>query len=471
MSRKFRRGWPVVLAMCGGAANLCAQSVHQPTAEAAYKAADVDYNGGRYAEAARRLEAVLPWSARSFEVHELLGLSYAALSNKAMALTQLQIAVQLKPDSAAARTNLGAILLDSGQGQAAGEQFRQALHLEPGNYNANHDLGELYASSGAVSKAQPLLARAWRTKPEDYDNGYDLAMADFLLGRLEEARQVIGELEKKKDAAELHNLLAQVNEKQGEFIDAANEYETAAHMDPTEDNLFDWGSEMLLHRTYDPAITIFQDATQRYPTAPRFFVGLGLALYGRGRYDDAVKALLRAADLDPSDARCYLFLSKAYDDSPDLAAPVTDRFRRYAEEQPKNARAQYYYAVSLWKAKRIAGAAVERGTVETLLKKSIALDPAFADAHVQLGDFYDEGHAYNQSIPQYERALALDPGLSDAHYRLGMDYVHIGRRDLARKELAVYQKLRAQHLAQVDKERAEVRQFVYSAKAGSPATP
>jgi tetratricopeptide (TPR) repeat protein len=296
-------------------------------------------------------------------------------------------------------------------------------------------------------------------------------MADFLLGRLDEARQVIRDLEKEKKNDELHNLLAQVDEKEGKFIDAANEYETAAHLDPTENNLFDWGSEMLLHRTYEPAITIFQDATQRYPNSPRLFIGLGLALYSRTRYDDAVKALLRAADLDPSDPRCYLFLSKAYDSSPGEAAAVTERFRRYAEEQPNNARAQYYYAISLWKAKRTGGSAVDLSTVESLLKNSIALDESFADAHVQLGDFYADRHQYEESIPQYERALALDSSLSDAHYRLGMDYVHVGNKDLAQNELAVYKKLRAEHLAEVDKERAEVRQFVYSAKPPAPSVP
>ncbi len=56
-----------------------------------------------------------------------------------------------------------------------------------------------------------------------------------------------------------------------------------------------------------------------------------MALYSRGKYDEAVKALLTAADLDPSDARCYLFLSKAYDSSPNQAEDVIQRFRRYAE--------------------------------------------------------------------------------------------------------------------------------------------
>jgi hypothetical protein len=52
-----------------------------------------------------------------------------------------------------------------------------------------------------------------------------------------------------------------------------------------------------------------------------------------------------------------------------------------------------------------------------------------------------------------------------------MDYVHVGKKDLAQKELDVYKKLRAEHLAEVEKEHAEVRQFVYSAKPPKPATP
>ena len=133
---------------------------------------------------------------------------------------------------------------------------------------------------------------------------------------------------------------------------AANEFETAAHMDPSESNLFDWGSELLLHRTLAPAVEVFQHATERYPNSPRLAIGLGMALYSRGNYDEAVKALLQGADLDPSDPSCYLFLSKAYDSSPSQADEVIQRFRRFAELQPRNAERSYYYAMSLWKGKR-----------------------------------------------------------------------------------------------------------------------
>ena len=236
-------------------------------------------------------------------------------------------------------------------------------------------------------------------------------------------------------------------------------------MDPSEENLFDWGSELLLHRTYEPAIEIFQQGSQRYPNSPRLLIGLGMSLYSRGKYDDAVKALIAASDLDPSDARCYLFLSKAYDASPNQAEEVIQRFRRYSELQPNNARAQYYYAMSLWKGKRAEAANVDLQAVESLLQKSIALDESLPEAHLQLGSLYADQHEWEKSVPQFVRALQLDANLPDAHYRLGQDYVHIGKKDEAQAEFDIYQKQRAEHLAEADKERAEVQQFVYDAKA------
>jgi tetratricopeptide (TPR) repeat protein len=273
---------------------------------------------------------------------------------------------------------------------------------------------------------------------------------------------------KQKDVAELHNLLGEVEEKDGKFVEAANEYELAAHLDPSESNLFDWGSELLLHRTLDPAITIFQKAAERYPNSPRVAIGLGIAYYSRGNYDDAVKSLLHAADLSPADPRVYPFLSRAYDSSPSQAKEVIARFRRFAEQQPGNGRAQYYYAMSLWKGKRAQDPSLDLTQIAALLKKGIALDPALAEAHLQLGNLYSDQQKYGDSIPEYQRALELNGDLADAHYRLGQAYVHTGEKERAQEQLQVYQKIREQHLADLEKQRAEVRQFVYAAKDATP---
>jgi len=467
VSRKCRSRWLVSASLALCAAFAAGQD--RQALDRQFQSAVANYDTEHYTEAAAQLEALLPYGSKSFEVHELLGLIYAAQSQDSKAVDQLEIAAHLKPDSAAARTNLAASLFHAGKSVQAEEQFRKALELDPQDYDANHNLGELYVQSRNMTEAIPLLEKAQKIRPS-YDNGYDLALAYFLTGKLDQARQLVQNLELIKDTGELHNLRAQIEEKDGKYLAAVNEYETAAHMDPSENNLFDWGSELLLHRTYEPAIEVFQQATQRYSKSPRLFIGLGMALYSRGKYDDAVKALLTAADLNPSDPRCYLFLSKAYGASPNETDDVIRRFRRYADLEPNNAQAVYYYAMSLWKGKRVEDPGQDLQDVESLLEKSITLDPNLADAYVQLGNFYADKREYAKSVPEYESALKLNPNLADAHYRLGQDYVHTGEKDRAQAEFEVYQRLRAEQLAEVDKERAEVQQFVYSEKEASSST-
>jgi len=350
-------------------------------------------------------------------------------------------------------------------------QFKKAVELEPRNFDANHNLGESYVRAGKIAEAAPFLEQAHRIDPSSYDNGYDLALAYIVTGRLADARQLIHDLLKLKNTAELHNLLGEIEEKDGKFVVAANEYETAAHAEPSESNLFDWGSELLLHRTLGPAVEVFQQASERYPKSGRLVIGLGMALYARGNYDDAVKSLLRGADLNPSDPGCYLFLSKAYNSSPGQASEVIERFRRFVELQPRNARAHYYYAMSLWKGKRSEDPNLDLHQIEALLKTSLTLDPKSAEAHLQLGNLYSDQSKYADAIPEYEKARELDPDLADVRYRLGQAYVRTGQKERAQEEFAVYQKIREQHLAELDKQRAEIRQFVYSAKNGATAKP
>ena len=462
VTRQWLRTFPAfILALLAGSV---VWSQPAQTKDQLFQSAVSAYESGRYAEAVPPLEKLVRALPDNFEVHELLGLVYAAESEDAKANDHLAKAVRIKPNDAAARSNLAASYARLGKMDLAEEQFGKAAELEPDNFDANHNLGEAYVRTGKVAKAIPYLEKAQRIAPASYDNGYDLSMAYFTAGRLADARSSVEQLLKVKDTAELHNLLAQIEEKDGNFIAAVNQFETAAHIEPSESNLFDWAGELMVHRTLDPAVEVFRQATDRYPNSPRLMVGLGMAYYARGNYDDAVKALLRGADLSPSDSRVYKFLARAYDSSPAQANEVIDRFRRFAELQPHNGQALYYYAMSLWKGKRAQDPEFDPKQIQALLQRAIAADPALAEAHLQLGNLSADQGNFREAIPEYQRALELNSDLADGHYRLAQSYVRTGQKDKAQEQFQIYQQLRAQHLADLDKQRADIRQFVYSEK-------
>jgi tetratricopeptide (TPR) repeat protein len=471
----FRFRWPVAALLLYAAlypslaANQADAGSGNPL-DRKFQSAVAHFNSGQYAAAQQELEALARALPNSFDVQELLGLVYSAEGDEEKATAPFEAAVRLHPESGPARNNLATNLARLGKTSLAEKEFKKVVELEPRSFDANRNLGAFYLRTGRIPAAIPYLEKAQSANPASYDNGYDLALSYEEEGRLPEARRQIQELLKQKETAELHNLLAGVEEKAGNYVAAVNEYEKAAHMDPSESNLFDWGSELLVHQTPNPAIEVFSHGVKRYPYSPRLAIGLGLALDVRGAYDDAVKALLRGVDLDPSDPRAYYFLSKAYDRSPGQVDEVVERFRRFAELRPGDAQATFYYAMSLWKGRRSETSQAYLDQVESLLKRAIALKPSFPEAHLQLGNLYSQRRKYAVAVPEYQQALKLSPNVPDAHFRLGQAYVHLGKKDLAEKEFQLHKQFYERHLAEVDKQRSEIQQFVYSLK-GAPARP
>lgn len=427
-----------------------------------FQAAVESYRSQQYAKAEAILGSLLKQLPSSFELNELMGMVCTAERQPGRASGYFSKAVQLKPASAEAHMYWAASLMDLRHNSRAEEEFRKAVQLEPGNYDTNHNLGEFYIAAGKISAAVPYLREAQQIEPSSENNGYDLALAEIKTGKYINARADLNKLLESQNAADLHSLLGLADEKTGAYVQAANEYELAARMSPTEQNIFAWGSELLVHDTLEPAVRVFQRGVQLYPSSGRLHVGLGIALYSRTHYEEAINAFCQAIDLNPHDPRPYEFLGKIYDVSPLQAHAVTERFARFAELQPRNPKALYYYALSLWKASRSEAQPASFGKVQQLLERSVSLDPSFAEAHLQLGIFYFQEHHYAQAVAQYRLAIQAQSDLADAHYRLGEALVRMGNRAEAQHEFQTFTRLHAVQVKDKEKARREIMQFVYT---------
>ena len=318
----------------------------------------------------------------------------------------------------------------------------EQVRLRPTSFQTNHNIGEFYIQQHQLAAAIPYLEKAWKIDPSNYDNAYDLALASLQNGLPGKSREVITGLLRQKDHAELHNLLGDVEEAEGHVREAAEQYETAVRMDPSEKHLFDLGSNLMLHRGFEPALKVFAFATARYPQSAKLRVGLGIAHYSLGQYDNAVESLCRAVDLDPKDTKALDFLGKTYDISPQFADEVTKRLAHFVQIYPDNAAASYYYALSLRKRALSLAADAPQAEVEKLLVRAVKLDPGYADAYFELGLLYEDENQDSKAIRQYEIAIKLRSDLSKAHYRLGRLYQRNGQPAAAQKEFHAYEALR-----------------------------
>lgn len=199
------------------------------------------------------------------------------------------------------------------------------------------------------------------------------------------------------------------------------------------------GRALLAKKDYTQAITVFEKGAALYPHSERLQMGLGLSLYGAGKYRDAVEKLGEASRMAPDDPAPVVMLSEALQYAPDVkAASVVQRFSGL---HPGSAQGHYACGLSLWSdfrtdrnQKSLAGAQAE-------FERAVALDPNDAGSHLQLGMTYDEQKATDLAVREYEDVIRLDPGLAMAHYRLAQDYERLGQKDKAAAELALYQKL------------------------------
>ena len=173
---------------------------------------------------------------------------------------------------------------------------------------------------------------------------------------------------------------------------AAQKTPPSLHAQDSEQALADLIRSDLRSGQVDQAVDQAREAVGQYPNSSELHQLFGVALFKKGRNEDARMALRHAIELDPSVPQNYY----------DLA--LVDLSEKH------DARAV--------------------APLETYLR----LDPDNAEAHLLLGRAY---HNLNQTAPaieQFKKALSLEPALPLAHYHLGYAYQSQGNLKAAREE-------------------------------------
>ena len=273
------------------------------------------------------------------------------------------------------------------------------------------------------------------------------------------------------ERAETHHSLAELDEKLGDSLEAVKEYQRAAELNPSESNLFDWGAELLLHRAAEPAIEVFTKGNRLFPQSVRMLTGLGASWYALGSYEQAVRHVCEASDLNPDDPNPYLFMGKMQSAETTQSEAIAERLERFVRLQPQNASAYYYYAVSLWKGRKSPDDVEHLVRVQSLLEKAVHLDPKLGLAYLQLGVLYSERKDFPNAIAAYQHAVAADSRLEAAHYRLAQGYKQSGDFSKAQAELKLYEQISKEKAQETESQRHESQQFVYQLRDPAPAAP
>jgi len=261
-------------------------------------------------------------------------------------------------------------------------------------------------------------------------------------------------------AADSHRLAGDRAEHSGDPLAAVREYEEAVRVNPSEQNYFAWGTELLLHRAITPAAEVFTRGSAAHPKSARMLAGLGAALYASGAYADAARRVCEASDLQPADPTPYLFLGRMEKAAPDPLPCVEQKLARFAHDQPANPLGNYYYAISLWKRVRGNENSANLQQAEALLQNAIATDPKLDEAYVQLGVLYSARGNFPEAIGAYKKAIEVNPESGEAHYRLALAYKRLGQDEKSEQQLQLYKQADKSETAAIEQQRREIRQFL-----------
>jgi len=346
------------------------------------------------------------------------------------------------------------------------EPSKEALPSPPENLTVQQDLtvGALLSSAGAYEQAIPRFEDALRLDPTNDTAAANLALAYKNAGKTSAGIDLIRRTVKERPSAALYNMLGGMDEESGEFVEAAQSFQRAVELDPSnEQYYFDLGMEYLSHFTFGPATEVYRVGTQKFPRSSRQYLGLAFSHYAVREYPEAADAFTTALEIDPQSPAVF----QAWKTVLSFLVPkdwqgLLPRLDRLAAAHPQNAELDFAYGAALFRLEVSKG---EEGVLEgsqTLLEKSVRLRPDFPEAHLELGGLYAARKQDQKAVDEYLEAIRQDPRSDTAHYRLGQVYRDMNKMEMATQELGRYQELSRLHQEELKENRSAVKQFVLS---------
>ena len=405
---------------------------------------------GQLGSAVKHFEQAAQLHRREPAPHLRLGESYAKQGKLSAALTEFQKAVGLAPADRSAWLNVlqaQLALKRFGEAQTSAERISQ---MDPTSADLHNRLGAVQAEFGDYAGAIKNLEKASALQPDSYEFRYNLGLAYHRNGDGARALQILEPLRRQREAGEIENLLGEVYENKGQYLEAVRAFQRGAELEPANESYrFDFVYELLAHQNFDAAIAAAQPAVRDFPQSLQLRLALGVANFGAKLFDQSGEIFLEAARRSPDAELPLRLLAMAVDTGPVKPQEVQALVAAYLRRHPKQFWPHYFLGRKAYQDGDLA-----RGL--EFLKQSVALAPDYPDSQFELGNVYFEMEQWKDAIACYEKAVQLKPNLVEAHYRLFRTYRRAGEPRQADRSRQIYQKLQAQKQAD-----NVVMQFVY----------
>lgn len=403
----------------------------------------------KFAEAKTQLQLILKAQPQNKQAIFLLGMVSADLKDYAAAARLLGSV----PDLVRQHAESVAALALSQYCTGAKEEARKTLGIlleHAGDAKAALLGAHVASQAGDYEESLCLLEPSEASNPGFPELAYQIALAEYHLGRYADCEtKLLALAHARQDSSETENLLGWCYEKQGKHRPAISALRQAIALGPDqESNYLDLGGILRETRSLPATLAVATQGVERFPKSGRIWGLKGSAELGMSHYPDAIRSYSRAYELDPSDASALLGLGEAREGH-GSSAEAEKTFEEGARKFPRDARFDLEYAFLLLR-RADAGDKTAAPRAVELLRKALAIDPASAEAHYQLGSLALEGGRPKEAFDELQKAAQLEPDASKIHFALARACRHLGQKDAAAREMAIFQKLKEQELSMAE---------------------
>ncbi len=260
--------------------------------------------------------------------------------------------------------------------QCCGRDGQAAVAPSGGTVQAALQQARQFFQNGALQQTEILCRKLLAAQPDNPDANHLLGQLAHRVGKLEDARRLIGQAVSRRPGNVVFRLdLANVLFDLGNFQDAIKEAQEALKREP--DSLGARFTLALALRSLgrlEEAIAEYRKLLARHPQQLAVLQNLGVTLKEAGKLDEALGMLGKALQVQPDSALIHCVIG------------VILKLQGHYENAAKS------------------------------LENAIRLDPNMADAHSNLGVVLQIMGATALALQHHARAIALAPGFAQAHW-------------------------------------------------------
>ena len=362
----------------------------------------------------------------SFAAHVQKAKQFLDEKRPDLAIPELQAAATIDPQSVETQGNLGVLLYFQGKPAEAIPHLRAAVALQPGMAKIQGLLGlaELHNQDAAQGRKDLEAAFPLIAEPKfKVEVGLELVSLYTQSGDLEQASTVVSQLRKAApdnpevlyaayrtyadlsgesmlalslaapDSAQMHQLLAHEDIRQGNTNAAIGQYRKAIAIDPHLPGIHFELAELLNTSTDETvkrdAEKEFRAALQQDPQNEKAILGLAEVVARRGDVKQSYDEYAKAVELQPSDADAKVGLAKALVDmnQSDKALPLLEEA---VQLEPTNATAHYRLGTLYRKMGRADEAKRELELYQRLKETKEKLRDLYKELQVQPEEIRDD---------------------------------------------------------------------------------